>query len=1767
MKKFNKFNSFIRKALAFFLIFNLIVPLSPFSVPLQQKAEAAVINDPGEPQNPVNDRSINYISDIWNGKAKSDGFWTVYVDGQQKGTAWCFGAGNGGYNTLDPSVITAWVRAFNGNPDYVEDVVRPHTIKGKTTFERYYLREVADASGAYVTWEAKKVYVTTSKFPEGKILLPYGDIYAGESANITLDGSAFKGSNLSYKFSVNGSKETSGIENGRRLTKPVSYTFKSPGTYILTLELTDQFQRTTVVEKVVTVKSKTVTPPPSYGDNAPPTARFDMPSFAEVGDKVNVTDRSFDPDGTIVSRTWKVTPSSGVSKSLGDNGGTITFNNPGTYEVSLTVTDDDGATDTYSREISVGEPPPPPEPKEAPTADFSMPSRAGQGETVRVRNRSYDNDGKIVKVEWDIRPSSGVVDDLDEDGGTIVFNKTGTYTVRLTVTDDDGLTDSAEREIEITNDPPTAKIKMTDTVIQGQDVIIRGDVEDPEGELEKIVWTVTPSDGMVGKLEGEESTVYFDKEGTYTIRLYVEDKWGLSAEDTKTITVQPAIPKAALEVQGCLKQNRKVILDSTKSLSPTRYPILVNQNEWEIIPLTSGVTSQDIKILQSSPMDRREVLFKKPGDYKIRLRVRNEKHASEWVEQTITIGPDEKPIANFTVNSIFLRDPENGNLATIEITDTSYSPDGDTIAKRVWKYKFDSNNDGSFSDENWVIIDDKNNLTTPSFTVSHVGRYLVELEVQEAFGQETIPSFISDQDYQKADTLNKSLVEKVFRVENTNPFVDFEVSAKKKADIVFTVGQTDPVKVSDLSSKINTYIKSKLAAYNIDVKISTIETLTQNVQNSFTWIQNVDPSVGQIYFQNNGTKIQMYGNRRYAGFNKIYTNVNDPNINSQEITFSYTIDYGDSFDGAGILFGTNVVNNLMNGYAVFLSRYGTVKLYQLNNWSSSTNQDIQTSSNATYLGTVPMGSSGTYTLRITKNTLTIIQGGVEKGTIALPQHYGWGFGFFSDHYSHNCSDIGQFSLDNISMKITRGKTLDEALKEPEWRENASHFLVNISDVILTELNDENKNAEILAKLMTHNIYFIELGTSANKSQIENFIARNSGNGIFYYNNDMDAAMNNLGNYILQKILDAAKTNIQYVLLGEEVEYKTYYADYENDPEYQRHWKYVHDPYYFDNSMGLVSYHNNWIPNPITVFDKVGKFDVTFEAQDTPVGSDDRFAEYRRWSSMPLDKLTIYVHRKPIAQFTVSLNGLNITLIDTSYDLDHQSEPDKGIVQREWKWKNANDTSWKDGKLSGTLTAGQNYLIQLRVKDKEGAWSDPYVQFVTTKPLNLPPVAQFSVSPNPLPISKTLIVEDHSYDPNGDPIVERHWTVEKDGVVIYQGSSLPTSYSSYGVGHYKVTLKVKDNPKTGEPLWSEPYSQTFQVIPDNRKPVADFTIDPTLIPLDEGNTITITDKSTDPDGDPIVAWEWQVKKANGSWVSVSAPPTDLEYYGIGTHYIRLRVKDQPRLPQLDPLWSDWVERSFTVIPGNQKPIARFTVTPNPVPADEPVTYNDTSYDPEGKPITERVWTVKCLETGQVYQYFNQTPPRIFEETGWGINGDGVGTYEITLKVKDSSPNGISPALWSDPVTQILVVEDPLRINGLTMTAIVNPPLGTQAPVVYPVATPVRVKAGYRMTFRINTNGGDRLDIKLYANGQPLTVHTDSGDTNTITMATVRKNASNTFSFWTDEDLPKGTVLDMKIILTKTRHDGTTKSIVNTELGEHFAVIVGSSKEDSNINLTR
>ncbi len=176
------------------------------------------------------------------------------------------------------------------------------------------------------------------------------------------------------------------------------------------------------------------------GGNQAPVAYFTAtPSTTAVGSAIAMSAAgSSDSDGSIVNYAWSFgdgTNASGVSVSK-------TYATAGLYTVTLTVTDNGGATNTTTRAVtitSVNQPP---------VANFTVaPSPTTTGTPIAMSGAtSFDPDGSIAGYFWDFG------DGTTGTGVTVSksYSVAGTYTIRLTVTDNGGLSATTTAAVTVT---------------------------------------------------------------------------------------------------------------------------------------------------------------------------------------------------------------------------------------------------------------------------------------------------------------------------------------------------------------------------------------------------------------------------------------------------------------------------------------------------------------------------------------------------------------------------------------------------------------------------------------------------------------------------------------------------------------------------------------------------------------------------------------------------------------------------------------------------------------------------------------------------------------------------------------------------------------------------------------------------------------------------------------------------------------------------------------------------------------------------------------------------------------------------------------------------------------------------------------------------------------------------------------------------------------------------------------------------------------------
>ncbi len=233
---------------------------------------------------------------------------------------------------------------------------------------------------------------------------------------------------------------------------------------------------------------------------------------------------SSDQDGTIRNWAWDF----GDGQTATGPGASHTFAS-GTWEVTLTVTDEDGATGTDTTVVTVEGAPP-----VAPEAEFTVDCE-GVSCTFDA-SASSDVDSTITDYDWDFG-------DGTTDSGEVVVHDYDTdedFVATLTVTDAQGLDDTATKTVTLSR-APTASFTVDCTELSCTfDASASSDLA---GDITSWTWDF----GGDGNDVGEVVTHDFSAAGDYDVVLTVTDEEGLSGEETQTVTVDtaPVAPTAS----------------------------------------------------------------------------------------------------------------------------------------------------------------------------------------------------------------------------------------------------------------------------------------------------------------------------------------------------------------------------------------------------------------------------------------------------------------------------------------------------------------------------------------------------------------------------------------------------------------------------------------------------------------------------------------------------------------------------------------------------------------------------------------------------------------------------------------------------------------------------------------------------------------------------------------------------------------------------------------------------------------------------------------------------------------------------------------------------------------------------------------------------------------------------------------------------------------------------------------------------------------------
>lgn len=433
--------------------------------------------------------------------------------------AWTQISGPGGLSTPDANVV---------NP----------TLNGLQAGVYVFKLTVTDNQGAV---DADTVQMTINPLPNQLPVANAGNdqVLAGSSST-TLDGSASydpDGNIAQFNWAQTGG--AGGVTISGNVAKPV-VSGLVPGIYMFKLTVTDNRGGTAEDSVQVTVNA----PPP----NQPPVANAGGDQTVPgPGSTMLDGSGSYDPDGSIVQYSWSQTfgnPATISNTGIAKPG--ITGLTPGVYVFQLVVTDNLGATATDNMQITVNTPP-----NQSPVANAGSDQvLTGPGSAVLDGSASYDPDGSIAQYSWTQTAGTTVtIVNAATAGPTVNGLQPGSYTFRLTVTDNRGATASDDVQITV-NTPPSNQSPVAnagqDTVLTSgpANITLNGSGSyDPDGSISTYNWSQSSGPGGTTIVNSNTATpgVTGLQAGTYVFQLNVTDNLGASSTGFVQVKVNPVV--------------------------------------------------------------------------------------------------------------------------------------------------------------------------------------------------------------------------------------------------------------------------------------------------------------------------------------------------------------------------------------------------------------------------------------------------------------------------------------------------------------------------------------------------------------------------------------------------------------------------------------------------------------------------------------------------------------------------------------------------------------------------------------------------------------------------------------------------------------------------------------------------------------------------------------------------------------------------------------------------------------------------------------------------------------------------------------------------------------------------------------------------------------------------------------------------------------------------------------------------------------------------
>ena len=409
-----------------------------------------------------------------------------------------------------------------------------------------------------------------------------------------------------------------------------------------------------------------------------PTVSFTVPTVCQ-SNAVTFENQTIGAD--ITGYFWEFGDGGTYSSVTADNP-TYTFDTPGTYPVTLRVTNDLGCQNVYRQDVTV---------YAQPTVSFLSEVACAGSPTQFTDASTAGANANVSAWRWDFGDGIGTASTRNP---TYAYPQAGTYDVKLITESTAGCVDSTVQTITVQSavDVGFAAVRQCPTEARPLNVLLSDTSVAAAGEtIDRWFWTVNGDNFVSAEVE-----YAFPAPGDYPVSLTVFTTSGCNATVQRIVSVTTSPAVAFSNVGSCTGE-------------PVVFRGAVDAPGWGELMYAWDVASSEGQQVGTAATANAEFTFDAPGTYAVTLTVQTDGGCTFTRTQPVTIAAT--PVATFTTSADY-----GGTPLEVSFTNTSTS---------ATAYAWDFGGVGA------------SEVAEPTFTFTEVGTYAVTLTATNAAGCES----------------------------------------------------------------------------------------------------------------------------------------------------------------------------------------------------------------------------------------------------------------------------------------------------------------------------------------------------------------------------------------------------------------------------------------------------------------------------------------------------------------------------------------------------------------------------------------------------------------------------------------------------------------------------------------------------------------------------------------------------------------------------------------------------------------------------------------------------------------------------------------------------------------------------------------------------------------------------------------------------------------------------------------------------------------------